>query len=475
MFKKFILSYCICVLAVLSLCPNVYSAGRTTDRSVEIIKLSLKPAAEPVPAMSYKLLPRYIDQRNGNAALLYYSATGLLPDGDSKEINEKINDWLNLPLDQIDRREVEKLLSSFSNCFRQITLATQCNSCQWEMSTGEGFSLLLPPLADFRNIIRAMGLQTKLYIADGKIDQAVEILQQGMYMGRNIAEGPTIIQDLVGISIEALMLKEVEYLIQTTDSPNMYWALASLPYPMVDIRSSVQYEREMVFLEFPQLRDLENMVLNPQQASKMISEIFNKISELGAGGDSMPFKGLLSTGWIMVHYSDAKQYLAGKEFSQERIEAMPAAQAVLIYQKQQYLEIADNMLKWLELPYGQARFYIRQNREQFNKSMSGQGIKFNILTSLLPALDRVALVQTRLDRNIAILRTIEAIRMYAAANSGKLPDSLSEITVVPVPKDPVTGKDFIYNRIDKQNARLEASVSMEENDRRPVYELTMKQ
>ena len=474
MFKKFTLSYCICVLLILTLCPNVYSAGKTTDRSIEITKLSLTPAAEPTPALSYRLLPRYLDQRNGNAALLYYSATGLYPDVDSEEIYEKINDWLDLPADQINRKEVEKVLLSFSSCFRQIKLATQCNSCQWEMSAEEGFSLLMPPLAGFRNIIRAMELQIRLYIADGKIDQALEMLRQGMYMGKNLAERPTIVQDLVGISIEALMLKEVEGLIQISDSPNLYWALSSLPNPMVDIRSSIQYEREVVFFEFPQLRDLENMLLSPGQASELISEIINKMSELSGGMDSVPFKGLFSTGWVMIHYSDAKKYLAGKGFSQERIEAMPAAQAVLIYQKQQYLEIADNMFKWFELPYNQAQPYIQKSKEQFSNDISNQGIKVNLFTTLLPALDRVAFFQARLDRNIAMLRTIEAIRMFAAGNSGELPESLSEITSVPIPIDPVTGNAFIYSRIDKLNARLEAPVSPAESRNRPVYELTIK-
>jgi hypothetical protein len=38
----------------------------------------------------------------------------------------------------------------------------------------------------------------------------------------------------------------------------------------------------------------------------------------------------------------------------------------------------------------------------------------------------------------------------------------------------MTGKDFIYRRIDARNARLEAPVAPEESKRRPVYELTIK-
>ena len=473
MFKKFILSYLIFVLAILPSCPNSFGAGRTTDRSIEITKLSLTPAAEPIPALSYRLLPRYLEQRNGNAAFLYYSATSVYPEGYSEDINEKIRQWLDLPIDQLDRKEVERALSSFSICFRQIKLAAQRNHCRWEMPVEEGFSMLMPQLAGFRNIARAMGLQIRLYIADGKIDQAMEMLQQGMYMGGNIAEGPTIVGGLVGISIEALMLKEVEGLIQTSDCPNLYWALTSLPSPLIDMYSAIQYEREMVFFEFPQLRDLENQVLTPAQALKIVTDFINKIQSLGGDSNDFPFMNFLPAGWVMIHYSDAKKFLTDKGYSQERIEAMPAAQAVLIYQKQQFLEFSDNMYKWFEIPHYQAQPYLQKSEQQLS-NFSSQGIKTNLFNIILPALYRVAFIQARLDRDIALLRTIEAIRMFAAEHSGQIPESLDEITSIPIPKDPVTGKAFIYSRIDKLNARLEAPVSPAESRDRPVYELNLR-
>jgi hypothetical protein len=50
------------------------------------------------------------------------------------------------------------------------------------------------------------------------------------------------------------------------------------------------------------------------------------------------------------------------------------------------------------------------------------------------------------DRKIAALRTIEALRLYAAAHGGQLPDRLAEVTAVPMPIDPVTGRPFEYTR-----------------------------
>ncbi|MCP4256007.1 MAG: hypothetical protein GY774_00600 [Planctomycetes bacterium] len=475
MYKKLIIWQLIAAFGFLSLCPAVHGAEKTTDKSVEVRTLSLVPTGEPVPAMSYRLLPRYLDQKIGNAALLYYSAAALCPDGNPEDIHEKISDWRDLPVDQLDRKEVDEALSSFSSCFHHIKLAARRTHCQWELPLEDGFAMQMPHMSTFRSMIMAMQLQIRLKIADRQTDQALEMLQQGLYMCRSIAQGQTVIQDLVGIYVTALLLKEVEGLMQIPDSPNLYWALTALPDPMINMHSSLENEREILFMELPQLRNLESEVLAPAQASAVASAFMKKIQTLGGGTGDVPFQGLLSVAWVMMHYSDAKEFLARKGYSQERIEVIPAAQAVLIYQKQEYLEMLDNMFKWFEIPYSQAQPHLRKGEQRIDDHQRNKGIKANFFFTLLPAaLSRIAFLQARLDRNIALLRTLEAIRMFAADHSGQLPGSLTEITAVPIPADPMTGKDFIYRRIDARNARLEAPVAPEESKRRPVYELTIK-
>lgn len=53
--------------------------------------------------------------------------------------------------------------------------------------------------------------------------------------------------------------------------------------------------------------------------------------------------------------------------------------------------------------------------------------------------DRVRATAKRLDSGLAALQCIEAIRSYAASHGGQLPQVLTEITEVAVPKDPVGG------------------------------------
>ncbi len=59
---------------------------------------------------------------------------------------------------------------------------------------------------------------------------------------------------------------------------------------------------------------------------------------------------------------------------------------------------------------------------------------------------RVRLLTNRLDRHIAALQCIEALRLYAGSHNGKFPEKLSNITDIKIPEDPVTNKPFSYSR-----------------------------
>jgi hypothetical protein len=63
---------------------------------------------------------------------------------------------------------------------------------------------------------------------------------------------------------------------------------------------------------------------------------------------------------------------------------------------------------------------------------------------LEPAHARVRLTMKRLDRSVAALQVIEAIRLYAGKN-GKFPESLDKINDIKLPQDPVTEKPFEYS------------------------------
>jgi len=63
--------------------------------------------------------------------------------------------------------------------------------------------------------------------------------------------------------------------------------------------------------------------------------------------------------------------------------------------------------------------------------------------------------QARTDQRLALLRTVEALRLYAADHDGRWPDKLDDLTV-PAPIDPVTGKPFNY-KLSEQTATIAGS------------------
>jgi len=70
---------------------------------------------------------------------------------------------------------------------------------------------------------------------------------------------------------------------------------------------------------------------------------------------------------------------------------------------------------------------------------SGNGL----FADFLPHIIKLCRARGQLERRIALLRHVEALRLYAAEHDGKLPARLSDIPV-PLPVDPFSGKPFDY-------------------------------
>jgi len=63
---------------------------------------------------------------------------------------------------------------------------------------------------------------------------------------------------------------------------------------------------------------------------------------------------------------------------------------------------------------------------------------------MVPSVSNARLTIALVDRQIALLQCVEAIRAYAAIHNGNLPDALADLVETPAPMDPVTGQPFEY-------------------------------
>ena len=135
------------------------------------------------------------------------------------------------------------------------------------------------------------------------------------------------------------------------------------------------------------------------------------------------------------------------------------AQVIAIHQSRVHKHVYQEIYKWTLLPYWQARTGRKAaeeklKQEAYLKPPNETREILPLSTQLLPSTFAARSAAVRLRTRIAGLRTLEAIRMHAAANGGKLPQRLADISDVPVPINPATGKSFEY-RVEGRRATLD--------------------
>jgi hypothetical protein len=144
------------------------------------------------------------------------------------------------------------------------------------------------------------------------------------------------------------------------------------------------------------------------------------------------------------HLEAARKLVAERQGkSAEVVAKMPPAQVLLLSIADEIADLRDDQFKITYLPFPAAHPRMAAANKALMSATGGEGVRLAKL--FLPAVAKVMVAQNRLERKTAALRAVEALRMHAAAHNGQLPDSLDQVTIVPVPLDPGTGKPFGYH------------------------------
>ncbi len=429
--------------------PDSSQAARQsqpTDQP-ELVQITVKAQATSDPAMKYQLLPSLADQTPGNAVLMYYMAQQVMPGtGDShlaQKRQDQVTKYLEMPLSELPKQEVSVFLNEYSPVLRQIETGAMREDADWGLPLDEGVTMMMPSLSSFRQVAKVLALQARMEIAQGSFDEAVHTIQVGMAMGRHIGDGKgtVLISSLVGMAIESIMVEQVRELI-VHGGPNMYWALAGLDMPLIDMKLAMEYERLWVLMSIPAFRAMKGQI-GPAEGADLLRGITEIYSIASANGEPRLGEEVLAQAGLAVRYYNAgKKALIERGLSRAEVDAMPVSQVVATYLWQDYAHWRDELFKWFNLPYAQARQGLHRAQRQFDEQYM-TGDMFNPLVLLLPALERAYFLQAKLDRMVAALQTIEAIRAYAAEHNS-LPESLNQLEL-PAPHDPVTGEPFEYS------------------------------
>jgi hypothetical protein len=338
-------------------------------------------------------------------------------------------------------------------------------NCDWgrdieELEGLDIIGLLLPDVQEMRSMSRMLMLRTRLAVADGDYDRAIKHLRMNYRLGRDVASDPILVCGLVGIAIASTGNFELPELIAAEDSPNLYWALAEMQRPFIDLYPATRYELTWGMRIFPVLLEPEKREHSPEEWARQLANSLQDMQRAAGDGRTTEFPDWVArigvAGFGVLAYPDAKQRLLASGMDPAKVERMPTGQVIAVDASREYRRIAEEFEKWWYTPAPVARERA-DDLEQQLKDPFGGGYGRLLARLMMPALVKVRDAQVRLDWQLNGLQTIEAIRMHAA-ETGKLPKSLKEITVVPVPINPVTEEVYQY-RLDGDTAVLDLPAS----------------
>ncbi len=462
------------VLAVLILTSGLLSALRgqaptTTEKKDDKPaekwmfdrSLAITPAAQPIPALKYRLYPSSMERKEGNAVPIYSRLAHERSEAMTKKLQEEPLKWNKVPLEQLPLDDVKQFLASQKYNLRQLDLGARRRTADWNytLDAGDPIGLLLPDMQDIRRQAPLLVLKARVEMAEHRYSDALHTLETGFSLSQQTSEAPFLISGLVGIACGNQFADCLLELIERPDAPNVYWALTVVPRPLIDLGKGYDFEYEMLQLQLPDLADLDR----PRSAqeweaafSRTLTSVRTELRRLTEGAKNVkppkPGNAPNDPANKSPDLPTARKYLAEVVgMSAARIDAMPPAEVLLRYLVNLYHELRSELFKCTYVSFPQSRRLIQEAEARLKSAPETEAGE--VAKIFLPAIPKVLLSQNRLERKLAALRTIEALRMHAAAHGGQLPDRLDEVTIVPVPNDPGTDRPFEYHR-DGQTATL---------------------
>lgn len=435
-------------------------AGRCGET---VVRLAVPPMSAPKPALKYLLLPEVRELKPGNPAQYYLRC--FMEQRNfffTKYSNEQRARYLSMPLAEL---AAEKTRNYGGNALRQVDWAARLNAIDWEMvqrMQSEGVDLSLPELGPLRILAEALQVRFRIEVAGRRFDDAVRSAKTMFALARHLGEFPAESANFLGLSVAGRAVDTLQEMVQQPGCPNLYWALTDLPCPLVGLRKGLQGDCTLKETELRQIR--ADAVLSEEQLEKVVSRLSGVMSldREQAGREPRSFRASLAARGKDAHrvraararlFAARRAAAAGqapdRKISRafldsvlelytvkDRIDKFSSLQVILLDEKHQYEVQRDERMKLLGLEPWQMDALKSAETERRADSLFA-----DFLPHVVPARRK----QAALEQRLALVRHIEALRLYAAGHEGKLPEKLSEITV-PLPVDPFTGKPFAYKK-----------------------------
>lgn len=382
------------------------------------------PAPDPANPVDYVAWMREQTLTEGPSAVPYYQAamdSVVEWEGDYDLFSDDLfSAAMDGDPDALASPEITEWLAANQDALDQFRAATDFEFRGMFMETDDGtvIGLLLPQLSKTRLLAKAAVIEARQLEAAGDVDAAMDRYLDVMAAGAHAGQGPTLIENLVGIAMQTLASRQaLDSFARLDDDDVDYVGLAEAMVdsyrPTRPIEETFQFERVMI-LDVIQ-RSYE---WSPETESYRVSEeglehFSNTLGITGGGGPAE-----LALGFVLGNI--------GFESMTEQVNTH-----------------YDALTDAARMPYQQGRQAFRDAEAP----MRDPNFRFRnpLLAVLMPSLSRAAHLTTKSESSRRATLLVTHLRAHRQ-QYGTYPDSLDVFGDAEMLVDPFTDQSFAYYR-----------------------------
>ncbi len=398
------------------------------------VHVTVHPAAAPRPALKYQLLPEVRELKAGNAAQWYLRC--FMEQRNFFFGKEGVAQRVRYQSMTLKELAKEQLQNYGGSALSQADWGARLDTCDWQVLDRiqtEGLDLRLPELGPLHLLAVSLQIRFRGEVARGDYADAIRTAKTMFGLARHLGDYPTLAANRVGLGIANLALDTLWEMIQQPGAPNLIWALTDLPCPLVELRKGVQGDRALADTELRFFRD--DAALTDAEVDELVGRLSGRAGYVREQA-GLPPRNLRAALAVRAKDADgvraARIRLIDSGLGKDAVERFAPVHVVLLDDKRDYEVRRDAEFRLLGVKPWEVNALPRE-----------KGAANGLFTDLVPRVGELRAAQARFEQRVALLRHVEALRMYAAKHNGKLPSKLDDVDV-PLPTDPFTNKPFGY-------------------------------
>lgn len=419
--------------------------------------------ADPTPMtnrkLEYRFWPDELSLKPGTA-LIHLDRALVFYQGFNPALLKQWEDYqVALGADSPDPTDLTMRLEPFRNVYDELRRFAECEDQEWDLRLRdlEGvdvYGFLLPEVQRYEDLARLLNFRAIEQLGRRDFEGATASILCGYRLAAFVRQGETLVQQVVGLNIEKIIQGAVEEAIRTPGSPNLYFALASVPHERRAMIRALEFElgtfaRALPILRNPAEQNWDSETWK-QQWAKTKEELSQLMETLGAEpgfGSGKSRIGVLLAAEIAEDARGSRKRLIQAGFPAEGVAAMCPEQVIAVETARQMNRLRDDLTAAILLPDPAAKQAVDAVMSRLRRESSVPGLRnfgSELVDLLVPAADSALHLEMQVRSIHHRLLTIEAVRDFAGTHENQFPDALAELTDLPPHIDPHTGKLLGY-------------------------------